>query len=466
MIPRLASPSVCIIDDEKQDYQPILEALHQLGVSCVHDRGTSGMKARRKLKGIRLVFTDLHLGGQTGKAAASHTANVFKALIPADTAPLLVVIWSKYAGDTVGDATTPEEDQPTEAELFQQELLAAVPEYQDRLVFCLMKKPKPQYRPKGRQWVTKLKKDIREEVEKVDAFDLLWAWESLVREAGKKLTENLAALAVQSETGNATATEPHATLHDRLKLALRLLVREQGGPDSTALTAPRHLASVLAQTLADQLEHPKSLKLLARHGKWLASTEGLPKASSFAAGLNGLLLTAGPSQKELSFIPGTIYRLKDVRKFQNIFGVTAGDIINNCYRKLEDGLGWTRDQWKAQAKPVMLEISPACDFHQGTRREALLLGGLILPSAARPNAKRDGAFETLPDISVRWPSDDFAAEKAFLMFCSRYKATLPPKKEPRWLKPWFRLRELPTASLRNWHANNSARVGYVSLRAL
>jgi hypothetical protein len=465
MIPRLVCPSVCIIDDEKKDYQPILEALRRLGVSCVHDRGTSGTKTRRKLKGIRLIFTDLHLGGQVGKAAASHTANIFKALIPSDTAPLLVVIWSKYAADPAGDAGTPVEDQPTEAELFKQELLAAVPEFKERLVFCQMKKPKAQYRPKGKKWVTKLKRDIREEVEKVAAFDVLWAWESFVREAGMKLTENLTALALQPDPATATAAQPTMSLHDRLKLALRVLVREQGGPDCSPSTAPRQLASVLAQTLADHLEHWDALSAVSKHGAWLSDSKGLPATTTIAPGINGLLLTAGPSKRGLPFIPGTVYRLTDVNKFKDTFGVPAGEIINICYRKLDNGTGWTRDQWKAQAKPVMIEISPACDVHQGTRRQALLLAGLILPSSARPNAKRDGAFDTLPDVSIRWPAADFVAQDAFLMFCSRYKATLTPKKEPRWLKPWFRLRDLPTASLRNWYASNAARVGYVSLRA-
>lgn len=459
MIPRLASSSVCIIDDEKQDYEPILEALRQLGVSCVHDRGTSGIKTRRKLNGIRLVFTDLHLGGQTGKAAASHTANVFKALIPADTAPLLVVIWSKYAGDPVGNAATPVEDQPTEADLFKQELLTAVPEFKDRLVFCEMKKPKPQYRPKGNKWVTKLKRDIRAEVEKVAAFDLLWAWESIVREAGKELTQDLTALVSQP----AATAEPYTSFHEKLKVALRMLVQEQGGPDTNSSSATRHLASILAQTLADRLEHSASLKILANHGKWLRNAEGLPKTASFAAGLNGLLLTAGPSKKGFPFIPGTIYRLSDDRKFLDLFGVEAGELASLCY----NGASTKFEEWKATNKPrpILVELSPACDVQQGTRRSALLLAGLLLATGALKNVKRAEAIEMLPVIKLRWPLKDIGISEGALAFFSRYKVTLNPKKEPRWLKSWFRLRDLPTAALRNWYSGQSARVGYVSLRA-
>ena len=39
MISQLASPSVCVIDDEEADYRKILEALNALFVSCVHILG-------------------------------------------------------------------------------------------------------------------------------------------------------------------------------------------------------------------------------------------------------------------------------------------------------------------------------------------------------------------------------------------------------------------------------------------
>lgn len=464
MIPRLASPSICVIDDEKEDYEPILKALSRLGFAHTHVRGNNPTKLR-PLKGIRLVFTDLHLAGQVGKDAAAYTANVFRALFPDDTAPLVVVIWSKYADDPAGAVDLPPQDQPTEADLFKTALLEAVPVFKDSLVFCEMKKPKPKRRPKGGKWVTKLKKDIQKELDKVAAFDVLWAWESLVREAGVKLTDSLTALALKHGPSMNEATGLPIPLHDKLQLALRLMVREQGGPDCNPLTCARHLASILAQTLADQLEHSDTLKVLSRHGGWLSNAANLPKTNTIAPSLNSLLLTAGLSRRGLPFVPGTVYRIAKENGFESVFGIKSGELINAGYRKLEqDEAGWTRKEWKEKATPIVIEISPTCDVHQGTRRNALLVAGLILPTKARSNAKRDGAFEVLPDFALRWGIENFKEQDAFLMFCGRFKATLNPRKEPTWLKPWFRLRELPTASLRNWHSNHAARVGYVSLR--
>ncbi|GEM_PF-1565072 len=464
MIPRLASPSICVIDDEKQDYAPILAALSKLGYAHTHIRGNNPTKLK-PLKGIRLVFTDLHLSGHVGRDAAAYTANVFRSLFPPDTVPLVVVIWSKYADDPAGDATTPPGDQPTEAELFKTTLFEAVPSFRDSLHFCEMKKPKGRYRPRGSKWITKLKRDIQKELDGIAGFDVLWAWESLVKNAGIKLTESLTALAQKHGPGQEVADGQRISLNEKLMLALRMMVHEQGGPDCNKATAPRHLASILTQTLADHLDHSDSLKVLSKYGTWLADSSQLPKHTSSAPDLNGFLLTSTPSKKGLPFVPGTVYRLANEDKFKTLFGVKAGDLVNACYLKLNDAEpGWSREEWKTKAKPIFLEISPECDVHQGVRRNALLIAGLILPIAARSNAKSAGAFDTFPDFHLRWPIDGVGEQDSFMVFCSRYKVTMNPKREPRWLKPWFRLRELPAAALRNWHSGHAARVGYVSLR--
>lgn len=459
MIPRLASPSVCVIDDEKCDYEPILNALHRLGLGCVHIKGEASVTLRQKpMNGLRVVFTDLHLSGQVGKAAASHTANVFKRVVSAETAPVVVVIWSKYADDPVPGNGLPSDDQPTEAAMFKQTLLEAEPAFKDRLVFCEMKKPKLKNRPKGQKWITKLQKDIRKEIEEYTAFDVLWTWESIVREAGIRLTQSLTMLAMEPPAAQPNGTASADSLHDRLKVALRVLVREQGGPNPSAASAPRHLATVLAQTLADHIEHSEDLKVLAKHGEWLSIQSGTKDVCSIAPGVNGLLLTAGPSVTT-AFTPGTVYRFANAERFRNLFGMGAADFINLCV-PMKAGA----NRGGEEPTPILLEISPACDVHQGHRRRALLIAGAVVPMSACKNAKRDGAFDVLPVIRLRWDGGDFAKQDAVLVFCSRFKTTMDPKKEPRWLTPWFRLRELPTAALRNWHSAHASRVGYVALR--
>lgn len=467
MIPRLASPSVCVIDDEQPDYQPILDALLKLGIACVHVRGDSGSPLPpQPFEGLRIVFTDLYLSGSLGKTSAAHTANVFKTVVSAHTAPVLVVIWSKHTDERDGDPGLPPEDQPTAADLFKSAVLEAEPLFRERLIFTEMAKPKPKLgRPDDTSaWITTLQVDIEKKLLEFPACDLLWSWESLVREAGISISEELTSLALQPSPSETGVGSEAPSLDDKLKLVFRQLAKEQGGPDCSESSAPRHLAAVLAQSLADEMEHTEGLDELARHGAWLCEQKELPKTVPFASQLNGVLLTSTAASSGRPFVPGTVYRLSDLSKFEAVFGVPAGELTFSAYQKLEKDNPWTHEEWKSHVTHVVVEISPACDFHQGTRRQALLVAGLLVPAAGRKNAKRGDAFESLPTFNLRWPVDGKAKADVFLTFCCRYKLTLNHTKEPEWLLPWFRLRELPTASLRNWHASHSARVGYVSLR--
>lgn len=456
MIPRLASPSVCVIDDESDDYQPILDALMKLGIACVHVRGNSASPLPpQPFKGLRIVFTDLHLSNASGKNVAAHTANVFRHVVSAKTAPVLVVIWSKHKNDPAGEEGLPPDDQPTLADAFKEELLQATPSFRSRLIFTEMPKPMPGNRPDD--WVTKIQADIEKKLVKYPACDLIWSWESLVRDASISISEALTTLAEQVPFPPGKNTD----LNQALKVVFRHLTREQGGPACSRKTAHEHLTAALAQSLADELEHVDGLASLSRHGPWLCSQAGLQKAPPFASQLNALLLTAATTPKPRPFVPGTIYRLSNATEFEKSFAISSDEFYELYYQPAKKGL--SAEDWKNRAVRVALEISPACDFHQGTRRQALLIAGVLAPVAARPNVKSADAIQILPTFRLRWPNGDDPEQDVFVAFCSRCKLTMPHTKLPSWLKPWFRLRELPTASLRNWHASHASRVGYVSL---
>lgn len=459
MIPRLSAPSVCVIDEDPKDYQPILDALLKLGIACVHVHGDSESPLPpTPFKGLRIVFTDLNLSGASGKNIAAHTANVFLKVVSAETAPVLVVIWSKHTNDPASDL--PPDDQLTLADQFQRELLQAEPRFRDRLIFTVMAKPTG---GDVAERIAATKSEIEKKLCEFPGCEMLWSWEALIKEAGMCVGEDLTSLALRSTA--IAGEDGNRRLDDSLKNAFRWLAKGQGGPDCSSTTAHRHLAAVLGQSLADELEHSECLEELAHHNGWLSEPAVLRENSTFGPQLNGLLLTAAFQAGSRPFMPGVIYRVCDAEGFKGCFGDRPKELLDACYAKLEVNSVWTKDEWRQKTIPVLLEISPVCDFHQGTRRQALLVCGVIGPVAGRPHARSgEGNHLLPPTFSLRWGSDGFDAQDVFIAFCGRYKVTLNPSKEPDWLKPWFRLRELPTASVRNWHSNHSSRVGYVSLR--
>ncbi len=451
--------SVCVIDEDEQDYRPILDALNGLYVSCVHILGNDIDKLPlQPFRRLRLVFLDLHLTAAVGKGAASHTANVFLRVVARDTAPIVVVIWSKYAHDRVVDPDVPPEDQDTEAELFKRTLLQAEPQYNGRVIFVEMEKPKRDARPED--WTEALKGEIESVLSDQSAIEVLWIWDSLVKNASAAVGEELTSLAAESA----------AELKDGLKETMQRLTRAQGESDLSPGRAPDHLVAVLGELLTDQLEHMEGLDALSRHGAWLNQKPAAAPSNVFAALMNGILMTAGPSEGTTPFAPGTLYRLQNTLgsvlgisdPFHLTFGRELASLVDLCCDKSPESPKLV--EWRNAAKPVFLEVSPVCDVAQGNRVSALLIGGLIVPNALFKFAKSAGeSFTRLPIFHLRWPAPDFPEQDAFLVFCHRYKAVISASQLPEWLEPWFRLRELPTASLRNLQAAHAARVGFVSL---
>ena len=252
-------------------------------------------------KRLQLVFLDLHLTNSLGKDAASHTANVFRHVVSTDTAPIVVVIWSKYADDLVAEAGVPQEDQETESELFKRTLFEAEPKFESRLLFLEMDKPKKEERPAD--WAARLKEQVALTLGSQPAIGLLWTWDGLVKDANAALMASLTDLAEES-AGDA---DPELTDAD-MKEVLQRFTKGQSEGDLSAENAPGYLVAILSQLLADQIEHGTAERALAGNGAWLAQAPGSRTKASVVAKMNGFLLTADPPGGSPPYMPGTIYR--------------------------------------------------------------------------------------------------------------------------------------------------------------
>lgn len=454
MISELASPTVCVIDNEKDDYEPILQALNGLFISAVHIVGTMDSVPAQPFKRLRLIFVDLHLTAATGKDAASHTANIFMRTVSTETAPIVAVIWSKYAKDKVAEDNIPPDDQDTEAEVFKKTLLGAEPKFKNRLIFVEMAKPMLGDRPAREVWTEHLKTEVATALQNHEAVEALWGWESLVADSCSEVTADLTSIAEVAISGT------QQSLKDGLKATLQKLAMTQGEGDFSQQTAPGHLLAVLSGLLIDELEQPDGVARVNQHGPWLHQNPGAV-GPGFASQMNSVLMASGPSGTTTPFIPGTIFQISDANEFGKAFGATLPSLVDICCKNLAN----KGDEWRAAVRPVLIELSPVCDMAQGTRVSALLTGGVIVPSSLKKIVYDKDAFGTLSGVfRMRWPIAGFPEQDVVLAFCHRYRMTLPAANLPAWLQPWFRLRELPTASIRNRGAAYAARVGYVSMQ--
>jgi hypothetical protein len=539
-IHRVPSPAICVIDDEVAEYEPILKALLRMGLGAVHIKGDNLddlPPEGHPLQGLRLVFTDLNLNNSSNRMALSNTATVFSRVVPSDSGPVIVIIWSKIADDADDSA-----EGITKAQEFQNLVLNGHPSYRNKLIFTQMEKPKGMgaTRKETIDWITRLENETRHllvpsdcteplegeltheafldrfsnEFDRLagqlkqeflleqgtnddswvdhfqkkvtallsswESFDLLWKWESVCQRAAGKAGHDLLHLALRALPPESTNRLNEAGSY--LQQILQELVRAQGGSDIQASDAPRHLVTALAELAADNIEHSDRITLLEDHAEWLTPPKRPPDAD-FGPAINRVLLTSEFFAAG-HFVPGSVFEVKEqVHGFESLFGCQLEKLKVDCLNRSKKS--FNQETWKASATPVVVEISPACDVHNNKRRTIVLLAGLVVDGSQVEFTHSKDAWMTLPQFEPREPpaadgqgnAPNEAGEepkvfelrgsdqrKVFMVFCARYRATLPVNADfPLWLKPWFRLRDLPTAAVRNWAAGQSARVGYISL---
>jgi hypothetical protein len=327
--------------------------------------------------------------------------------------------------------------------------------YKGRLIFVEMAKPKKGDRPDD--WTEVLKSEIEAALSDQSAVELLWAWESFVTDGCSQVSRELTSVGQTAVAG--TGRE----LKDGIKAAMQRLAKAQGEGDFSSSNASKHLLAVLTKLLLDQMEHLKGVARTSSHGAWLSEDPPGGVGSGFAAQINALLLTATRNVEDGLYVPGTVYWVTDAAKFKLAFGCEISSLIDLCCQK--SASNEKKVAWSKLAQPILIELSPECDMAQGYRVSSLLVAGLIVPSTCRKSAKATGdAFGALPDFKLRWPGPPtFGEQDVTLVYCHRYKVTLPAGAVPDWLEPWFRLRDLPLAAIRNSNAAHAARVGYVSV---
>jgi hypothetical protein len=466
MTARVSSPSVCVVDDEEEEFRTILDVLARLGLPAVHFRGDDldGLPPEGKpLAGLRLIFTDLNINNASHKMALGYTVQVFHRIVSGEHGPVFAVVWSKHAEET--DAT----DGKSNGQKFEEILFSEYPEYRGRVFLQTM--PKPTGLSHDADSVDRFEKEVTKLLDRWPAFDLLLRWESTLQDATLKAAEGLLKLA-RAELLPDKATSA-AELADKMAVIFKSLVKSQAVTGRQVTNPTSLLASTMAALVSDQLEHSPEITGLNAHDTWLGTS--LPKTPSHQCEINGMLLI-GMVPANCTFTPGTVYRVGDSAAFETTFGGSTKALIADCFdRQKDDEAKSNYERWKTVATPVVVELSPDCDVHQGHRKTVFLLGGVIVPAVEGGFGRRTDAWMKLPPMMIDDESDTLeqaSSESGVqidgrgvnLVFCARYKAALRAKDgEPAWLKPLFRLRDLPTASLRNWAASHASRVGYVSL---
>ena len=96
----LQAARVVVIDDNEQHLAALSRAIGKLGSACLSFHYQDEHPTKHQLAGARLIFCDLHLGGDTLTSDKTiFYANIASLLadgISADHGPYLLIVWSQY----------------------------------------------------------------------------------------------------------------------------------------------------------------------------------------------------------------------------------------------------------------------------------------------------------------------------------------------------------------------------------
>lgn len=191
------SGSVVIIDDMINEAMPIMEALSSQGVSYCYYDGKPSNYPQKPLSNVRLIFLDMHLdeiasASHSSKNIVSGLMSGLEAILDENNGPYVILVWSKH------DAQHMKE--------FGSALMGGSGVINKPVAILNMEKSQCLERVtnidnsgppiwKLRQGGADLIKDsMREQLKKVDAFEVLFNWENGIRESAKDTVREISAI--------------------------------------------------------------------------------------------------------------------------------------------------------------------------------------------------------------------------------------------------------------------------------
>jgi len=396
MITRTAD--VIVIDDVYDEVKRLLKILNHRGIGFVYYNGTDYRDFPAKpLKGVRLLFLDFVLGtdGQSSRNKISTLMGVVKRVISEDNGPYIILAWTKH------DA--PADDLLT---LFKEEILKD-PQFPQPVVIVNLEKNKCMNNP------ATINNKLNEKFGDENILKVILYWENYARDALRDLLGILSDISKPVVTAGQSFDNYSANWNARLERHIfRIAETSLGrniGADRNLLVAAQLALTVPFHDCAETL-----IKKNTRYNKELAEKIISHKDEQYnlteKAGMNTFFLLAS-QEIDKDIQPGNIYKFNDVfrkikcrnRKcYYNKIKLTKQGIAQEFFGGSIRVYG-NKSALLKKVIPILLEITPECDYVQKKWKTANLVLGILWPESfgntlsANSNAhKPDYVYKSLP----------------------------------------------------------------------
>ena len=465
---------VVVIDDTPEEAQPVIEALGKLGAGCIYLRGNKLEDLPEKpIPGVRLVVLDMRLDAGLGDQEVMTTATVFSRVVSAEEGPLVVLLWTKHEEDV---------------DEFRTALFNTNEKFRSMLLIGNLEKPLKMSDQDAQRTVKKLQKLAKQWA----PMNVVWHWEQLAHDAASATTVLVSEQVTDSVTIDAADSDEARRRKwlARLTAVLRALAMAAGGHAGTAKSAHEDLLETFLALHGDRMEHALSESEKADLAG-LFSEAPAAISAKHAAKLNSMLLLAGPTGEPGELRPGNAY-FRKAGAVRNVLYKRTGfnarqlakEVLKNLpaddtYKQRARDATPAKDAPKTAAHkaaarlrnaratelyemclPMLVELSPPCDFSQNKRCVVRFAGGLLVPVELEKVVS--GATESLRVIRHRIQIPGRAGDW-FAVFSGRHHYAIAISKALKVTRPQFRFRSQFMGDIRNWYAAQSARLGYLSV---
>ena len=439
----LETTRVAIVDDDLEEGTALLKAFSKAGIGATYFSGAPEEYPNpdKKLKGIRVLALDMDLTGAGPAVNLDVTVQAVDSILAKESGPFVIIAWTKY----------------TEfVDAFKKRLQEIRP---DLKFLFITKIAKEDFRKKDNHEsfdVEKILEKLMEEMKKWSPLDLIMLWEQRVHDAATETTDTLSQF-----------VEAEQDWQDGMLNVLAILAHAAGGKTlQDGPTAFRALLEALNPIHLDRLEQlslePESPKANTQR---LATLTPSFKEDKKAL-MNRMLLIAEISRGNSHPQPGNVY-CEEGWKCKIRYPISprkikletlAGEIFDSTRKKPKNT---TLEEIIEGCVPVLVEITPTCDYAQG-RRYARLVAGVIVPCKYHKKIKDALFIKKIGPVNLRETAQLPLSGNYYLAFNSHYLVGMSYDDLER-CGIVFRLRRQTLVDIQHWFASHAARPGVLSI---
>lgn len=451
----LRETRIVVIDDHKEDVDNLLKLLDKKGISYNYyfrDADMSNLP-ERPLLNVRIIFLDFVLGtdGQPAKSKIATLFSVLKKILHSDNGPYIILTWTVLERAALDDLITP----------FKSELLKN-PDIPKPVAIVSLNKIKIMNN------LDHIDKSLKKAFNGRNIFEILLDWECNGRTALAGVIKAFTDLSAQHITGTAISLDDYsaslrkAAERNMCKFASSVSGEENLKPGySILIDAQLPLGNIFLDHLETYIRKltPK-YRLLSR--KIDGSKNALAYTAQEKAQMNTYFLLV--SDPDPSIKPGNIYKANSVlRKVHRSGKITLWkkDFIDKEMIKKSKSEPSVNDRIKElnnKIIPILIEVTPECDYAQKNWRGAKFIFGILWPYA--PAFYNKGKDKFLPKMDKIFPPllIKYRGEVCFLTFHANYQIMLPLP-TAKSIRPILRARKELLVDVQHWSAAHASRPG-------